>query len=145
MNRWLRQELVQQLTRHEGLRLKPYYDTVGVLTIGVGRNLSEKGITQAEALELLQNDLDVCEQELNANCPWWTDHPFEVQKAMMNMVFNLGLSRFLKFKNMLAALDDFDYETAAEEALDSLWADQVGDRAKEIAAMIRGPHGENVA
>lgn len=129
-------KLTKQLMRDEGLRLKPYRDTVGKLTIGVGRNLDDNGITEDEAAYLLQNDIAVSERELS-RLPWFSGLDDVRKGAIINMHFNLGLPRLLTFRKMIAALDAGDYEQAANEALDSRWAEQVGDRAVRLARQIK--------
>ena len=129
--------LKTDLTRDEGLRLRPYQDTVGKLTIGVGRNLDDVGISEAEALVMLEADIDRSVTELNRHLPWLLDRPEPVQRALANMCFNLGWPRLSGFRNMLAALEAGAYDRAAGEALDSRWARQVGARAQRIAALIR--------
>ena len=130
--------LVEQLLADEGLRLKPYKDTVGKLTIGVGRNLDDRGISEVEAKYLLVNDIKIAEAELTKHAPWWWQMSEPRQQALLNMCFNLGWPRLSMFENMLAALKARDYDTAAAEALDSRWATQVGNRAKRIAQAFKG-------
>lgn len=124
------------IRRHEGLRLKPYQCTAGKTTIGYGRNLDDVGITQEEADALLDYDLARVLQEA-AQLDFWHSLDDVRQAAIADMLFNLGLSRFLGFHNMLAAMRVADYEKAAVEMLDSRWAKQVGSRAVRLAAMIR--------
>lgn len=133
MNRSL---LIEQLMRHEGVKLRPYRCTAGKLTIGVGRNLEDVGISRAEAEELLQHDIDRILREAR-HLPVYEDLDHIRQNVIMNMLFNLGLSRLLKFKRMFEALEKGSYTLAAAEMLDSRWAEQVGDRAKELAEMMR--------
>lgn len=118
-----------------------YSDTVGKLTIGWGRNIEDNGISQAEADFMFDNDFARCQREL-APFPWYVNQPQNVQDALMNMCFNLGIARLLGFKKMIMALTAKDYTTAALEALDSKWAQQVGQRAKDVALMIRQGHAE---
>ena len=125
------------LRRDEGLRLTPYHCTAGKLTIGVGRNLDDLGITAEEADYLLENDIGRVAMELDHNIPWWRGLPAGAQRALVNMAFNLGWPRLSGFTNMLAALEAGDMATAAAEALNSRWAGQVGERADRIAALIR--------
>lgn len=125
-----------QLIRHEGLRLKPYRDTLGVLTIGVGRNLDDRGLTEGEALYLLDSDIDLCERQLVARFPWFAALDAERQRVLLDMVFNLGLTRLLDFKKMLSAVGRGDYAAAAAEMLASRWATQVGARAKRLGLMM---------
>jgi len=132
--------LVTDLLRDEDMKLKPYLCPAGKLTVGVGRNLEDVGITEAEATLLLANDIKRTRAELDRALPWWRDLPYPWQRGLTNMAFNLGLTRLLDFKLMLAALKTGDGETAAREALDSTWArEQVGIRAKRIAALYRKP------
>jgi len=130
-------QLKKMLTRHEDLRLKPYHDTVGKLTIGVGRNLDDFGLTREEVLYLLHNDVMRVTQEVKKAFPWWLRLNAVRQNVVLNMVFNLGLSRFLGFKKTIEALEGKNWDTAAKEMLDSKWASQVGNRAKELAKMMK--------
>jgi lysozyme len=130
-------KLKSDLELDEGLRLHPYEDTVGKLTIGIGRNLDDVGISEAEARHMLGNDIEWVVKELDRAMPWWRTMPEPAQRALANMAFNLGLTRLRRFKNMLAALQAGDYSKAADEALDSLWAKQVKGRADRIAALYR--------
>jgi lysozyme len=119
----------------ESLQFKPYTDTTGHLTIGWGRNL-ENGIRLDEAELMFQNDLAHAIHELE-ELSWYTIQPEHVKNALVNMNFNLGIPKLLKFRKMIEALKSRDYTNAAIEALDSLWARQVGQRAKDVALMIR--------
>lgn len=124
------------IIHHEGLRQKPYQDSVDKITIGVGRNLSDNGISIEEAYYLLDNDIKRCKRELESYT-WYTRAPRGVQEALINMCFNLGISRLLGFQRMISALESHNYHQASFEALDSKWAKQVGQRAKDISAVIR--------
>lgn len=130
-------ELREQLVIHEGMRLKPYKDSVGKLTIGVGRNLDDVGITEVEALELLENDIHRVMDDLDRNVPWWRTLSEDRQLVFADMVFNLGINRFMGFKNMLRAAKEANYEEAARQMLDSRWATQVGARATKLATAMR--------
>ena len=129
--------LVQQLMRHEGYRQYPYTDTVGKLTIGVGRNLDDVGISEDEATHLLENDILVARNELLFAFPAFSQMQPVRQDALINMVFNMGITRFKGFKNMISALVAQNYPLAADEMLDSKWARQVGSRADELAYQMR--------
>lgn len=125
-----------ELIRDEGLRLKPYRDTAGKLTIGVGRNLEDRGITEREAHEMLANDILDIAYDLDRLIPWWRGLSDARQRALLNVGFNVGVGGLLKFHKMLAALQAGDFTTAAHEARDSLWARQVGQRAERVAQLI---------
>ncbi len=132
-----KEKLRDMLTRHEGLRLKPYKCTAGKLTIGVGRNIEDNGITESEAAFMLDNDILRVHEEMRMNFTWYP-HISEVRKAaLIDMCFNLGISRFKKFKKMIAAIERTDYDTAASEMIDSKWAVQVGSRSAELSEMMR--------
>lgn len=134
-----RAKLRAQLIRHEGLRLVPYTDTEGHLTIGVGHLLS-RGISYAVAEHLLDEDLAEVLTWLRGR-PWWIALDPIRQRVIADMVFNLGIDEFHAFKDMRAALFRGNYDKAAAEMLDSRWAKQVGDqpgqRAWRLAEMMR--------
>ena len=127
--------LIAMLQRHEGLRLKPYKCTAGKVSIGYGRNLDDMGISEVEAMILLRHDIERCYDELNV-FSWFADLDQVRQEALVDMLFNLGLPTFLEFKKTLKYVAEGKYSQAAEEMLRSKWADQVGDRAKELAYMM---------
>ena len=132
-------QAVTQLKTDEGLRLTPYLDTVGVLTIGYGRNLEHVGITEGEATAMLRADANVAQEAAQALLgPTWYALDASRQAVMINMAFNLGQTRLSNFKNMMSAIHAGDYTTAADEMLDSRWATQVGDRATRLADIMRG-------
>jgi lysozyme len=130
-------QMTKQLELHEGIRLKPYYCTSGKLTIGIGRNLEDNGVSKAEATFMLQNDLVRIIEELDDSIPWWRDLSEVRRRVLIDMAFNLGTFGLTKFKNMLAAARDSEFEKAAEEMLDSRWAEQVGQRANRLANAMR--------
>lgn len=125
--------LREQLVKHEGVKLKPYKDTLGILTIGCGRNLDDVGISQDEAMTLLDHDIDHARADLARAFPWTNDLDPVRRDALTNMAFNMGLGRLRGFMKMLAALETGDWKEAASQATESRWAVQVGDRAKELA------------
>lgn len=127
-----------QLVRHEGLRLKPYRCTAGKLTIGIGRNLDDRGISLKEAYAMLERDIQDCEQWLIDEIPEVYNKLDEVrQSVLLNMCFNLGISGLLGFKNTLEFIKVGDWERAANNMLVSRWAKQVGRRAIELSELMR--------
>jgi lysozyme len=137
-----------QLQADEALRLKPYDDAtgkelrpgdrlIGKLTIGIGRNLTDNGISGAEAYMLCNNDVRGTTRELGRALPWWSKMSDNRQDALLNMAFNMGVPRLLGFKNALALLEAGRWDAAAAEFLNSKWAGQVGDRAKRLAQAIK--------
>ncbi|MCK9335929.1 MAG: glycoside hydrolase family protein [Candidatus Cloacimonetes bacterium] len=144
-----------QLVRHEGLRLKPYRCTAGKLTIAIGRNLDDRGISQKEAYAMLERDIQDCEQWLLDEIPEIYNKLDEVrQSVLLNMCISIPQSRFaplrepcylginglLGFKNTLAFMKAGDWERAANNMLVSHWAKQVGRRAIELSELMRKGH-----
>jgi len=130
------ESLKEQLIRHEGLRLTVYDCPAGYKTIGVGRNIEHKGITESEALYLLDNDIGYFTEQLEDNLIGFQELPEDKKAVLVNMAFNLGVNGLLKFKNMLAAITEERWEDASAEMLNSRWADQVGNRATELAEVM---------
>ena len=128
--------LKRQIRLHEGERLKVYKCTAGKLTIGVGRNLEDRGITPEESSYLLENDLRTFQVELLRKLPWVADLDDVRQRVLIDMAFNLGIAGLLTFKNTLAAIKRGDYEKGARGMLDSKWASQVGKRAERLSTMM---------
>ena len=131
--------LHQFIRQNEGLRLKPYTCTKGKLTIGYGRNLTDKGITVAEADYLLSNDInEACDNIKQVfDIKALKDFNYDRHMVLVDMMFNLGLSGFMKFKNMIEAIKKGDWAKAADEAENSLWFKQVGERAKRDVEILR--------
>lgn len=129
-------KLTDMLVDHEGMRRKPYRCTAGKLTIGVGRNLDDRGISPDEAMYMLANDIRDSRRELSAAFSWF-DKLDEVRQAVLiDMCVNLGLSRLQGFRNTLALVGVGKYEAAAQEMLDSKWAEQVGRRSQRLSRMM---------
>ena len=138
MTEALMNRIKAQLVRHEGLRLKPYRCTAGKLTIGIGRNLDDRGISQKEAYAMLERDIQDCEQYLIDEIPEVYNNLDEVrQSVLLNMCFNLGIKGLLGFKNTLDFIGAGDWERAANNMLASKWAKQVGLRAIELSELMR--------
>lgn len=130
-------KLAEQLKKHEGLKFKPYTDTVGKLTLGVGRNLIDKGITEQEALFMLNNDVDYFYSKLCQRINWMKTLDDARQNVLVNMAFNLGIAGLMSFKKMLLACEHGNFKIAATEMLNSKWAKQVGNRAVELSEQMR--------
>ena len=131
--------LIDQLKRDEGLRLYPYTDTVGKLTIGYGRNLTDVGITQDEADLMLQHNVADTQAALARALPVSIIQSIDPVRmdALTNMAFNMGVNALMKFNLTMLALMQKDYERAADAMLDSQWARQVGARAQRLAQQMR--------
>jgi len=156
-----KQVFIDKLVSHEGLVLTVYQDTLGIDTIGIGRNLKDRGITKEEldyigvasieavyedgitelgAYYLAKNDVEIVEKELLRAHPCVDSLDSVRQLILTDMAFNMGVPRLCKFKNMWAAIHNEDFITAAKEMLDSRWANQVKSRATKLAHAMH--HGE---
>jgi lysozyme len=136
-----REIVTEQLSRHEGVRPRPYLDTEGKTTIGIGRNLTDKPLRLDEIDYLFRHDLADAEEDARTAIG---DAVFEAlsdarKAVLVNMAFNLGLTRLRKFKDMIASVKAGQWQEAKAAMLDSRWAQQVGTRATELAdLMVRG-------
>lgn len=128
--------IVDQLIRDEGEKLKPYRCTAGKLTIGVGRNLDDNGIRPIESRFMLENDIAETTAELRKNLPWFDQLDDARKGVLLNMCFNLGWPRLAQFVNTLALIKSGNYKAAAKAMLQSLWAKQVGDRAVRLSKQM---------
>jgi len=129
-------KLAAQLVIDEGLKPKVYKDSLGIETIGVGRNLRDKGLSPLEIQFLLANDIDDVCRDLDRSLPWWRVMNETRQNVLANMCFNMGIARLLGFKKALAAMKEERWSDAATEMRSSKWAEQVGDRAKRLAKLM---------
>ena len=145
---------MEKLIAHEGLRLQVYEDSLGIATIGIGRNLEDRGITpeelewmdipnmaivhtmgitEADAMYLAQNDVQIVEEELLRSHPCVENLDAVRQLVLVDMAFNMGVPRLGKFKKMWAAIHENNFDEAAKEMLDSRWANQVKSRSTKLA------------
>ena len=127
---------IKLIKKHEGFSQYPYKDTVGKITIGYGRNLNDVGISKREAELMLENDIYKAIIDLLDIFNNFYDFPENVQIALIDMIYNLGKTRFLTFKKMIKALKEKDYKRASQEAQDSKWCKQVKNRCKEIVKLF---------
>jgi lysozyme len=128
LERWIRAE--------EGYQAKPYRDSEGNLTIGIGYNL-DAGMPEDEALVLARYRLWKLERNLATIFPWFTGLDTVRQSALIGMTYQLGMTGLRGFKRLLAACESGDWDTASAEALDSKWARQTPGRAQRTAAMLK--------
>ncbi len=128
--------LLDMLERHEGFEALPYRCPAGKLTVGYGHNLEEP-MSMKAARHLLKDDVGRTVGELCSLFPKLLAFSKNRKYALINMCFNLGITRFKKFKKMIAAIHNEDWEKAADEMEASEWYVQVGDRARELIAMMR--------
>jgi lysozyme len=155
-----RANLIDKLIAHEGMVLTVYQDTLGIDTIGIGRNLEDRGISQEEldhmdiphidlvyehgitesdARYLAENDVQIVERELLAAHPCVDRLDAVRQLILVDMAYNMGVPRLCKFVKMWHAIHNEKFDDAAKEMLDSRWANQVKSRSTKLAnAMHNG-------
>ena len=146
-------ELLDQLVLHEGLELLPYEDSLGIDTIGIGRNLKHRGLSEADlghigkdlsdifewgitkeqAYYLAKNDIEIVEKEVCESHPCVVELDEIRQRIIIDMAFNMGVPRLNKFKKMWKAIHEENFEEAKIQMLDSRWANQVGNRAVRLS------------
>jgi lysozyme len=130
-------KLIDQLNVDEGRRSKIYIDTVGKVTAGVGRNLTDRAFSDDEIDLMLSNDIAATGKALDVNLPWWRQMTDARQNVLANMCFNMGIGGLLGFTNALTLMKAGRYDAAAGEMLNSKWAAQVGARAIRLAGIMR--------
>lgn len=129
--------LRKQLQLHEGVRDRIYRDTVGKMTVGVGRNLTDVPFSADEIGLMFTNDLRRSQSGLDKIAPWWRDLDQVRQRILLDMCFNLGARSLAGFVNTLKAIQERRFDDAAAGMEASKWYGQVGDRAKRLVAMMR--------
>jgi lysozyme len=127
----------KQLAIDEGIRDKPYRDSVGKLSIGIGRNLDDVGLRPDEIEYLFRNDLFTAEADARSLVPGFDDLTDARKAVLVNMSFNMGKPVLSQFRNTLKAISDGRYGDAADGMLASKWAKQVGQRAVRLAKIMR--------
>ena len=121
--------LKKRLVDFEGLVLKPYHCSQNYLSIGVGRNLDSNGITEEEAMYLLDNDIHKVIEQLDKQWEVWRTFPDAAKYVCIDVAFNMGINTWMSFRKTRAYMELGEWEKAASEILDSKYAEQVGRRA----------------
>lgn len=129
-------EIQELLIEHEGLKLKPYKDSEGILTIGVGRNLEDNGISKDEALYMLNNNIKTAISDLKSIFDDFELYPKKVQLVLIDMMFNLGKPRFSGFVNMIAAVKEQNWKNMIKEMKDSGWCRELTERCEYNVSLI---------
>lgn len=124
------------LKKHEGLSLSLYKCPVGKLTIGYGHNIEDRGISESVAELLLEQDMLIAYRQVKNAVKCFEQLSEPRQYVLIDMCFNMGITKLMTFKKMLRALDGADYAAAAKEMLDSKWAKQVKGRAAYLAGVM---------
>ena len=119
----------KRLIDFEGLELKLYFCKSNKPTIGVGRNCMDNGITEEEAMYLLNNDISTVIKKLDRHWITWRKLPITAQYVCIDLVFNMGINTFMSFRRTRSYMELNEWEKAGDELLDSKYAEQVGRRA----------------
>jgi len=135
MKNKLVKKILDHIKEYEGYSNVLYKCTANKWTIGYGRNLQDVGISKDEAEYMLNNDVDIAIQELEDNFDLW-NLPEAAQIVLVDMCYNLGLTKLLDFKLMLKAIQDDDWQEAAHQLMSSKYASQVKRRARFNAALL---------
>ena len=135
-------DLLEKIKHHEGFVEHVYDDSLGIPTIGYGFAIKDLTLDEDIAEEILIRKLEKLKRNANSRFKWLEDMPVVVQEVVLNMCYQLGITGVSKFKKALKAMEDGDWEKAADEMLDSKWAKQTPNRAKELSNIIRSLHEE---
>lgn len=132
-----RDRLKKQLEIDEDRRKRIYTDTVGKISGGIGRNLTDRGFSDDEIDLMYANDIKIAEKDARALVPGFDQLNDARQEVIMNMSFNLGYSRLAAFKKFLAAVNSSDFDEAADEMKNSKWYGQIKDRGVRLVTAMR--------
>ena len=130
-------DIIEQLKIHEGYKPTVYKCTAGVDTIGVGFAIKDLYLSEEICDRILEEKLEALEERFEKKFDWFKTSPIEVRNVMLNMAYLLGFRGFCKFKKTISYLSEAEWESASEEMLDSKWAKQTPNRAKELSEIIK--------
>jgi len=135
------EKLTEQLRRDEASRATAYRDTMGLLTIGVGRLIDSRkpgaGLRPDEIDYLLKNDIADRVAALQRALPWFAKLDQARQGVLINMAFQMGTDGLLAFRQTLGLVRDGRYAEASEQMLKSKWAEQTPGRAKRLSEQMK--------
>ena len=129
--------LLEKIKHHEGFVEHVYDDSLGIPTIGYGFAIKDLILDEDIAEDILMRKLEKLKRNANARFQWLEDMPQEVQAVILNMCYQLGVTGVSKFRKAISALQEGDWDEAANEMLDSLWARQTPNRATELSDIVR--------
>ena len=135
-------DLLESIKKHEGYRARVYDDSLGIPTIGYGFAIKDLVLEEDLCDEILLRKLRKLGRSVMGKFPFFDSLPSDCKDVLMEMCYQLGVTGVSKFKKALKAMEDGDWEKAADEMLDSKWAKQTPNRAKEMSDIIRSLHEE---
>lgn len=137
-----KERVIEHLKRDEGIVCEIYLDHLGYKTVGIGHLVLDSDpendldvgdpVPEERVMELFEADLDIVMGDCEKAFPNWSDYNYTIQEVLINMMFNLGMTRLLKFKKFIAAIDEQDWNEAGAQMKDSQWWSQVGPRAHRL-------------
>ena len=128
--------LIEQIKKHEGFRSTVYQCTEGYDTIGYGFAVKDLYLSEEVCDIILIEKIAELKLNITKKFDWFEHSPEVIQNAVINMCYQMGVSGFSKFKKTIYYLETGQYEEASMEMLDSLWAKQTPNRAKELSELI---------
>ena len=135
-------DLLESIKKHEGFVEHVYDDSLGIPTIGYGFAIKDLVLEEDLCDEILLRKLRILGRSVMSKFPFFDSLPSDCKTVLMEMCYQLGVTGVSKFKKALKAMEDGDWEKAADEMLDSKWAKQTPNRAKEMSDIIRSLHEE---
>ena len=129
--------LLESIKKHEGFVEHVYQDSLGIDTIGYGFAIKDLTLDEDIAEDILMRKLERLKRNANSRFKWLEDMPIVVQEVILNMCYQLGVTGVSKFRKAISALQEGEWDEAANEMLDSLWARQTPNRATELSDIVR--------
>lgn len=135
--------LINELKQHEGFCPHLYRCPSGKLTIGYGQNLETTSIPEEAAAIMLKYQIELITGHFE-QYPWFDKLSEPRKRVILNMAYNLGTTGLFGFKKMITAIQNSDFDTAANEMVDSKWYEQVGNRARQLVFMMKHNRPERI-
>jgi lysozyme len=130
-------DLLESIKKHEGFVEHVYDDSLDIPTIGYGFAIKDLVLDEDIAEEILIRKLEKLKRNANSRFRWLEDMPVVIQEVILNMCYQLGITGVSKFRRAISAFQEGDWDEAANEMLDSLWARQTPNRATELSNIVR--------
>ena len=129
--------LIKQIKQHEGFSSTVYQCTEGYDTIGYGFAVKDLYLSKEICNKILKQKISELKLKISQKFDWFKDSPDQVQEVVINMCYQLGVTGVSKFRKAISAMQEGEWSEAADEMLDSLWARQTPNRAKELSDIVR--------
>ena len=130
-------KLVDSIKQHEGYVPTVYKDSLGIDTIGYGFAIKDLELDKDICDIILERKLKDLIVKIRSKFQWYSYMPLEIQDIITEMCYQLGVYGFSRFKKTIAYLQNKQWEEASVEMLDSRWAEQTPNRAKEMSNRVK--------